>query len=248
MPITMQAFMAIWSNVRPDMANEWYRWHTEEHMPERVGIPGFLAGRRYDLVDENFAPAAPPDRRLQHCFMMYEGDQLSTFKSDAYLERLNNPTHWTREMAPGFENFSRGACDLHTTSGDGYGGFALLMRFEEDGGEDDLSAATLEALDHFVTTLPGLEGITAAHLGFCRPDITNVDTAEKQSRAGTSEQIFKSVLLIEAYDIRLLVKHFSAIEANLGALGMPSKQARYGFYALSHLLTERTTEEPNKHH
>ena len=247
MPITMHAFMAIWSNVNPTLKEEWYRWHTEEHMPERVGIPGFLAGRRYDLVDERLAPAAPEARRLQHCFMMYEGESLSTFNSDAYLERLNNPTHWTREMAPGFQNFSRGACALTTTSGDGYGGFALIMRFEEDGRRRDLSAATLEALDHFVTTQPGLEGVTAAHFGFCRPEITDVDTAEKQTRAGTDEQLFQSVLLVEGYDAALLVRHFGAIEANLDALGMPAKSARYGIYALSHLLTERTTEEPNRH-
>lgn len=247
MPITMQAFLAIWSNVRPDMATDWYRWHTEEHMPERVGIPGFLAGRRYDLVDSHLAPTAPDDRRLQHCYMMYEGESLTTFNSDGYLERLNSPTPWTREMAPGFQNFSRGACELVTTSGDGYGGFALLMRFESGASQADLSAATLEALDHFVTTLPGLAGITAAHFGFCRPEITDVDTAEKQTRAGTEEQRFQSVLLVEGYDIALLVKHFKSIETNLDALGMPAKGARYGFYALSHLLTERTTEEPNKH-
>lgn len=247
MPITMRAFMAIWSNVRPDMASEWYRWHTEEHMPERVGIPGFLAGRRYDLVSADRAPQAPEARRLQHCFMMYEGEALTTFNSDGYLERLNSPTPWTREMAPGFQNFSRGACELITTSGDGYGGALLLMRFEAGANEDDLSAATLEALDQFVVNLPGLDGVTAAHFGFCRPEITDVDTAEKQTRAGQDEQRFQSVLLIEAYDLALLTKHFAAIEANLEALGMPAKQARYGFYGLDHLLTERTSEEPNQH-
>jgi len=247
MPITMHAFLAIWSDVKPDMAREWYRWHTEEHMPERVGIPGFLAGRRYDLVPTDIAPAAPSERVLQHCYMMYEGDRLMTFKGDAYLERLNNPTPWTRAMASGFHNFSRGACELATTSGDGYGGFALIMRFEEGGGDSDLSAATLEALDHFVTTLPGLEGVTAAHFGFCQPEITNIETAETKARAGQVEQLFQSVLLVEGYDIALLTKHFGAIEANLDALGMPASKARFGFYALSHLLTERTTEEPNRH-
>jgi len=247
MPITMHAFLAIWSNVRPDLATEWYRWHTEEHMPERVGIPGFLAGRRYDSVPSELAPAAPAERHLQHCYMMYEGERLTTFNGDPYLQRLNNPTPWTREMAPGFQNFSRGACELITTSGDGYGGFALILRFEDGGNESALSAATLEALDHFVTTLPGLEGVTAAHFGFCRPEITDVETAEKKTRSGQNEQSFQSVLIVEGYDIALLVKHFGAIEANLDALGMPASRARFGFYALSHLLTERTTEEPNRH-
>lgn len=247
MPITMHAFLAIWADIRPDMASEWYRWHTEEHMPERVAIPGFLAGRRYDFFDERIAPRATDARQMQHCFMMYEGERLTTFNSDDYIERLNNPTHWTREVAPGFQNFSRGACQLSTTSGDGYGGCALVMRFEDGGEKADLSAATLEALDHFVTTLPGLEGVTAAHFGFCRPEITDVETTEKQAREGP-EQLFQSVLIVEGYDIGLLVRHFGAIEANLDALGMPASGARYGFYALNHLLTERTTEEPNRQH
>jgi hypothetical protein len=247
MPVTMKAMLAIWSNVRPNMATDWYHWHTQEHMPERVGIAGFLAGRRYDLVNEELAPAAPASRQLQHCFMMYEGEYISTFSSDAYLDRLNNPTPWTRKMAAGFDDFYRGACELTTTSGDGYGGFALLMRFDNDAKQSDLSAATLEALDHFVTTLPGLGGITSARFGFCRPNITQVKTAETHAREGAGDRLYDSLLMIEAYDIDLLVQHFSAIEANLDSFGMPSKSARFGFYGLSHLLTKRTTEEPNRH-
>ncbi len=247
MPITMHAFLAIWADIAPGLARDWYRWHTEEHMPERVAIPGFLAGRRYERVDRGPGSKVPAERQLQHCFMMYEGDRLQTFNSDAYLDRLNNPTPWTRDVAPGFKNFARGACELSATSGDGYGGTALLMRFDESGGADDLSAATLEALNHFVTTLPGLEGITAAHFGFCRPEITNVETAERKTRAATGESQFQSVLFVEACDGDLLAGHVAAIEANLKVLGMPADEARYGIYELSYLLTERTTEEPNRH-
>ncbi len=244
----MHGFLGIWADIREDMASEWYRWHSEDHMAERVAIPGFLAGRRYDLVDERLAARAPDSRRIQHCYMMYEGAALTTFNSDPYLERLNNPTPWTRAMAPAFQNFARGACELASTSGDGYGGFLLLMRFDEGGREADLSAASIDALDHFVETLPGLQGVTAAHFGFCRPEITDVDTAEKKTRTATSEQQFGSALLIEGYDLAFLIKHFPAIEANLKAIGLPADRARYGFYALSNLLTERTTEEANKRH
>ena len=83
-----KAFLAIWHDLLPDGKIEWERWHTYEHMPERVGIPGFLGGRRYMNHDD-------PE---QCCFTMYEGSDLSVFKSAAYLERLNNPTPWTRTM------------------------------------------------------------------------------------------------------------------------------------------------------
>ena len=179
--------------------------------------------------------------------MMYEGDQLKTFNSDAYIDRLNHPTHWTREMAPGFRTSHAVPASCTPPRVMATAAARWLMRFEDGGGEDDLSAATLEALDHFVTTLPGLEGVTAAHLGFCRPEITNVDTAEKQARAGTSRAAIQ-----ECAPDRRLRRHptcrtFPAIEANLSALGMPANDARYGFYGLSHLLTERTSEEPNRH-
>lgn len=245
----MHAFLAIWSDIAEDWASEWYRWHTEEHMPERVAIPGFLAGRRYERIDDTPAHNVPAGRGLQHCFMMYEGEAVTAFNSDAYIERLNNPTPWTRKTAPGFENFARGACQLKFSAGDGYGGVLLLLRFEDGAGAgpDDLSAATLESLDHFVSTLPGLPGITAAHFGFCRPEITDVETNEKKARAGTGEARFESVLMIEAFDLTLLTGQTRAILGNLTSIGLPAGSARYGFYDLSYLLTKRTTEEPNRH-
>ena len=87
------AFLAIWHDLEEKGKREWERWHTYEHMPERIGIPGFLAGRRFMNDSE----------RDQCCFTIYEGIELSVFKSAPYLERLNNPTPWTRKNAPTFK-------------------------------------------------------------------------------------------------------------------------------------------------
>ena len=35
--------LAIWNGIDPDAEREFVRWHVEEHIPERVGLPGFLA-------------------------------------------------------------------------------------------------------------------------------------------------------------------------------------------------------------
>ena len=53
MPLPGQGFLAIWDDVVAAGEAEWLRWHTREHMPERIGVPGFLGGRRY-------LDAAPP--------------------------------------------------------------------------------------------------------------------------------------------------------------------------------------------
>ena len=42
-----KAAVAMWWDISPEMRAEWEDWHTHEHMPERLGIPGFLRGTRW---------------------------------------------------------------------------------------------------------------------------------------------------------------------------------------------------------
>ena len=56
MPLRGSAFLAIWHDIEEHGELEYDDWHTREHMPERVGIPGFEAGRRW--VDRQ--PRPPP--------------------------------------------------------------------------------------------------------------------------------------------------------------------------------------------
>ena len=37
-----KAFLAIWHDLLDDGKRDWEKWHTYEHMPERLRIPGFL--------------------------------------------------------------------------------------------------------------------------------------------------------------------------------------------------------------
>ena len=78
---------------------EWEWWHTYEHIQERVASPGFLGGRRYmNNIYKN-----------QSCFTIYEVKNLAIFQSAPYLERLNNPTPWTKKNAKSYIYFTRGA-------------------------------------------------------------------------------------------------------------------------------------------
>ena len=43
--------LAIWNNIAPGWENEFLEWHVKEHIPERIGVKGFLRGRRYISVD-----------------------------------------------------------------------------------------------------------------------------------------------------------------------------------------------------
>ena len=53
MSLLGEAAVAIWHDIAPEGRDEFYAWHAgEEHMPERIGVRGFLArSARYAAVD-----------------------------------------------------------------------------------------------------------------------------------------------------------------------------------------------------
>jgi len=111
--------VAIWNDVAPEGLAEFYEWHHREHMPERVGIPGFLRGRRYIAV-----------RGAPEFFTLYEASGTDVLAGPHYLERLNNPTPLTRHVIPQyFHNMVRGVCDVRFSVGVGEGGWLITLRF-----------------------------------------------------------------------------------------------------------------------
>jgi hypothetical protein len=87
------ALVAFWADIEPSYVERYRQWHTEEHIPERVAIPGFDTGRRYARVDGG-----------RMFFMYYDTASPEVLKSDAYLHALNHPTPWTTESLRYFRN------------------------------------------------------------------------------------------------------------------------------------------------
>src|SRR2546429_2899191 len=42
--------LMVWVDVPADKEKEFNRWYNDEHLAERLAIPGFLAGARYEAV------------------------------------------------------------------------------------------------------------------------------------------------------------------------------------------------------
>lgn len=114
------AFLAIWHDIAAGAHDEYIEWHTREHMPERLSIPGFRTGKRLHA----------PNASRHVSGTIYSGDDIEVFRSTAYLHRLNNPTPWTAAVAPSFRNFLRVACDLVGSAGLGDGGAMATLRFD----------------------------------------------------------------------------------------------------------------------
>ncbi|MEH2482293.1 hypothetical protein V1282_005650 [Nitrobacteraceae bacterium AZCC 2146] len=85
--------MAFWSDIDVAYEARYREWHTTEHIPERVAIPGFLTGQRYARVHGGRA-----------FFMFYDTESVSVLGSAAYLNALNAPTPWTLESLKHFRN------------------------------------------------------------------------------------------------------------------------------------------------
>ena len=168
-----EAFVAIWHDIAPEGKEDFYEWHNREHMPERVGIPGFRRGRRY--IAEWGRPAY---------FNLYEVDTPEVLTGQDYLGRLNNPTPWTRRAVAYFRNVSRSLCQVGASLGCGQGGVIMTWRFETVPGEEDNCRRflTREALPAIVQR-PGLVG---GHLGVADRSGSEIVTEEKKAREGTT--------------------------------------------------------------
>src|ERR1700730_11880409 len=91
MSLAGQGVAAIWNDILPEGRADFFEWHNREHMPERVGIPGFRRGRRY------IALSGAPE-----FFTLYETDSPEVLVGQDYLNRLNNPTPLTQRVPPKF--------------------------------------------------------------------------------------------------------------------------------------------------
>jgi hypothetical protein len=101
-----KGLMVFLANFEPQHQQAYRQWHNAEHMPERVGIPGFLLGRRYLANDD-----------ATRFLMCYDTLGEQVLLSDAYLHALNNPTPWTRQALTWFRNPDRNVYTLRHSWG-----------------------------------------------------------------------------------------------------------------------------------
>lgn len=162
MPLLGSAAMLLTFNVNAQAISEHDDWHTHEHLPERLSIPGFIRGTRWVAL-----------RSQPRYMVIYEVAQLVTLTSEAYLERLNNPTEWTTRMMPHYRGMSRGFCRVVGSFGLGTGALASLIRFKPAiEAVPSLRAWLLEAS---LPQLPSRAGIGSVHFleGTGTPPATN---------------------------------------------------------------------------
>ena len=203
-----RAAVVIWFDVAPGDKAEFDDWHTHEHMPERLGIPGFRRGSRWLAADGG-----------EGYFNLYEADNLATISSGPYLERLNNPTPWSRKMMPRHRNMVRSLCEIRASHGAGLGPFLLTLRFAP-------GSAGLEAVssNDCLAALPGTKGIAAAHL--LKADNTKLATQTTEQKIRGGDGTADWIVLVTGYERSAIADVSADLEADAIA----------GIYALGYML------------
>lgn len=212
MPLLGKAAMLLSFDIAQDAVDEHDDWHTHEHLPERLSIPGFRRGTRWVAL-----------RGRPRYLVLYEVAELDTLVSGAYLERLNNPTPWTRQMMPHYRAMARGLCSVVGSFGLGAGHFGLLTRFRPAAGAGRQLSNWL--MQQVLPKLPLRPGLAAAHLlaGAASPQMTN------EQRIRGADANVDWALLVTGYSESGVA---ALIETDLAASGLEEQGAEAVLSAL----------------
>lgn len=122
--------LAIWNDVAPGHEAEFDAWFQGEHLIERLGVPGFLFGRRHQAISG-----------ASGYFNFYVVESPDVLTSKPYLERLDNPTPMTKRIMSGiFINMNRTICRRTVRRGPFRGAYAVTVRFNDSPDERALEA------------------------------------------------------------------------------------------------------------
>src|SRR5262249_908507 len=123
------------NNVAAGREAEFEEWFQHEHLAERIAVPGFLLGRRYEAV-----------RGQPRYFNFYMTQSADVLQSAAYLTRLDQPTPMTRTtMSEIFKDMIRTVCHRTFRLGAMRGAATITVRYNERPDEQALKT-TLDTL------------------------------------------------------------------------------------------------------
>jgi hypothetical protein len=208
--------VVIWNDIKEEMRDEFVQWHSTEHLPERVSIPGFISGQRW--YGEHASP---------QYLTTYVTQNTGVLTSDAYIQRLNDPTPWTLKTVAAFRHTCRAAGEVMWEYGSkkGYGGHILAIRITE---LEDLTILT-EYLNSLANSPEQcFAELLRARLVLTTPTASQLPTAERAVRTGDQNEPHM-VLLLESFSGEAPLRHaLSKITAHIPKLMHSST----GIYAL----------------
>jgi hypothetical protein len=99
------AFLALWNGVQPEALDDYEAWHSREHVPERLTVPGILAAWRYRDIDE----ACPG------FFTLYDLADIQVLESAPYQRLVSHPSPASARLRPQLTGMTRIVCRIDTS-------------------------------------------------------------------------------------------------------------------------------------
>ncbi|MDM0117344.1 hypothetical protein QTI66_35085 [Variovorax sp. J22R133] len=218
MSLPGNAALAMWWDMAPEMRAEFEDWHSHEHFPERLAIPGFRRSSRWTSATGG-----------EGIFVMYELDGYEVLSSPGYLSSLNAPSPWSTKMMPHHRNMVRCQSRVLESRGGAVARQALTVRLSPAPGRDEQLRTSLRTL---VGSLPLRPGLTGAHL--LRHEAPPIaQTTEQKIRGG--DQVADWVLVALGYDAAALDALAEAALSPQSLVDLGAAQgAISGMYSLSY--------------
>jgi hypothetical protein len=188
-------------------------WYQQDHVPDRLGIPGFLSARRYRRLN---GPRA-------EFLTFYETALPEVLCSAPYLKRLAEPTDWTARIMAHFRTMSRSLCRVILDDGQAGAGGLLALLAHNGEPASGLEAQLAQALEQ--------PGVTRVRLWRADPSIA-VPSPEERLRPG-GDTSFTTILVVEGTNAEM-------IQAVLHAHGF---QGTATFYSLIYASPEKPQKE-----
>lgn len=218
--------VAIWHDISAEGRANFYAWHGNEHMPERVGIPGFLRGRRYVAIEADL-----------EFFNLYETGSPEVLVSDDYRTRLNAPTEWTQRTVLSFRNVARALCRVEQTTGAGQGGLIATWRYDVAASRNGNHAAALADRLQVLTDNGSIAGV---HLLAADDAASGEVNAEEKAR-GSRNDVPGRVILVEGWgdvDDFMNLCRATLPEDALHGSGAVDGTVRFGAYQMQATVSE----------
>jgi len=194
----MTGILAVFNDVKgdADAGIEFNNWYNQQHVLERIGVPGFVTGYRYKSVQAS-----------HEYFAWYETAWPSVMQSVAYVDRLEDPTAWTARVMPGFSNMVRTVASRTTRAGEGVGAAAATFQIVDPDAtvrdDESLFAQVLEC-----------DGVVSMENWLADKALSTTDTTESRLRGGV-DKTFDRLLMVQAMDVQSLEPVCTAVESHL---------------------------------
>ncbi|MEA2840090.1 MAG: hypothetical protein QOF41_1420 [Methylobacteriaceae bacterium] len=167
----------VWTDVDEAFEDDFNRWYDQEHIEERVRIPGVLSGTRY----QNRGPG----RRY---LGLYRTEVLDVFDSAAYRQAFSSQSPWSVTNLSRMRDPMRRVCAIENETGFGTGAWLAVLLL------DSMSTAErLEASKAFGKRVQDVDGVISTRL--LMPDTAKSTPLPNETSEGRK---MDPILLIDA--------------------------------------------------